>query len=393
MLAGQILEILRETLRPAGPVALHEPVFAGNEWVYLKDCLDSTFVSSVGQYVNRFEEDLAAFTGAARAVAVVNGTAALHVALLLSGVRAGDEVLVPALTFVATANAVSYLSAVPHFVDSEEASLGLSPARLGEYLERIAEIRGGQCVNRKTGRTIRAVVPMHVFGLPVDMDALLKVADRFHLAVVEDAAEALGSLYHGRHAGTLARMGVLSFNGNKLVTTGGGGAILTDDIALADRARHLTTTARVPHPFEVSHDELGFNYRMPNINAALGCAQMEALPGFLVKKRALALAYEAAFSGLPGVAFVQEPEGCQSNYWLNAILLAPDRATERDDILRLTNEHGLMTRPAWTLMPDLPMYRSCPSMELPVARDLVRRIVNLPSGPGLMDRAKREGAS
>jgi perosamine synthetase len=291
--SGQVVAAIRSVVG-SGPVVLHEPRFVGNEWSYVKECLDSTFVSSVGKFVDRFEADLAAYTGAKYAIAVVNGTAALHVALRLAGVQPGDEVLVPALSFVATANAVAYCGASPHFVDSEERTLGLDPRALRDYLSAIAEIRGGSCVNRATGRVIRSVAPMHVFGHPLDIEGMLSVARDFHLVLVEDAAESLGSTMRGRHTGTFGLMGSLSFNGNKTITTGGGGAIITDDASLAKRAKHITTTAKVPHRWEYQHDEVGFNYRMPNINAALGCAQLEQLAGFVTAKRALFKRYEAA---------------------------------------------------------------------------------------------------
>ena len=272
--ARAILAALRSAVGP-GPLALHEPHFAGNEWSYLKECLDSTYVSSVGRFVDRFEQELAAYTGVKHAVAVVNGTAALHVALRLAGVESGDEVLTPALTFVATSNAVSYCGAAPHFVDAEERTLGVDARALRAYLSGATERHGGGCVNRRTGRVIRAIVPMHVFGHPVDLDGLAAVAHDFGMVMVEDAAESLGSFYHGMHTGSFGLLGTLSFNGNKTITTGGGGAILTNDAALARAAKHLTTTARVPHRWEYRHDEIGFNYRLPNLNAALGCAQLE----------------------------------------------------------------------------------------------------------------------
>ena len=367
--------------RVAGPppVALHEPRFAGNEWSYLKECLDSTFVSSVGKFVDRFEADLAAYTGAKHAVAVVNGTAALHVAFRLAGVQPGDEVLMPALTFVATANAVAYSGATPHFVDCEERTLGVAPQALREYLRTIAETRDEQCVNRSTGRVIRVLVPMHAFGHPADIEALLGVASDYHLTLVEDAAESLGSTVDGRHTGTFGRIGTLSFNGNKTITTGGGGAILTNDSSLARHAKHLTTTAKVPHRWEYTHDEIGFNYRMPNLNAALGCAQLEQLPEMLVAKRALFCKYQAAFAGVPSVRLVDEPSGCRSNYWLQAILLDESVESQRDAVLAATNDAGLMTRPAWTLMNKLAAFRDCPAMNLPVAESIERRLVNIPS--------------
>jgi len=375
---GRIVQAIRDVVGE-GNVVLHEPRFAGNEWVYLKDCLDSTFVSSVGRYVDRFEADLAAFTGARHAVAVVNGTAALHVALQLAGVQAGDEVLVPALTFVATANAVAYCGAIPHFVDSEERSLGLDPQALREYLRATTELRDGHCVNLATSRVIRAVIPMHAFGHPLDIEGVLALARDFRLEVVEDATESLGSTVHGQHTGTFGRMGVLSFNGNKVITTGGGGAILTDDPELAKHAKHLTTTAKVPHRWAYVHDETGYNYRLPNINAALGCAQLEQLSGFVESKRRLYQCYQAAFADIAEARILAEPEGCRSNYWLQTLLLEKSAADLRDELLQATNDAGLMTRPVWELMSRLPPYRDCPSMALPVAESLERRVVNLPS--------------
>ncbi len=367
-----------------GPVALHEPLFVGNEWSYLKECLDSTFVSSVGKFVDRFEGDLAAFTGAGYAVAVVNGTAALHIALSLAGVQRDDEVLIPSLTFIATANAVKYCGAVPHFAESEAATLGLDPRALREYLTAAAELRGGVLVNRATGRVIRALVPMHTFGHPVDMEGTLAVARDFNLALVEDAAESLGSTIGGRHAGTFGLLSSLSFNGNKTITTGGGGAILTNDPTLAKRAKHLTTTAKVPHRWEYRHDEVGYNYRLPNLNAALGCAQLEQLPRFVEAKRKLFELYRDAFSGVRGARVFAEPAGCRSNYWLQTLLLDESAAGERDAVLAATNDAGLMTRPPWTLMHRLEPYKDCPRMPLAVAESLERRLLNLPSSSQLV---------
>jgi perosamine synthetase len=378
----QVVNAIRSVVGE-GNVALHEPRFAGNEWAYLKDCLDSTFVSSVGRYVDRFEADLATYIGARHAVAVVNGTAALHVALQLAGVQEGDEVLIPALTFVATANAVAYCGAIPHFVDSEERTLGLDPQALRAYLRATTEMRGGHCVNRATGRVIRAVVPMHTFGHPVDMEGVLALARDFHLEVIEDATESLGSTIGGKHAGTFGRMGVLSFNGNKVITTGGGGAILTDDPELARHAKHLTTTAKLPHRWAYVHDEIGYNYRLPNINAALGCAQLEQLPGFVDAKRKLHTRYLAAFAGITQVRILSEPAGCTSNYWLQTLLLDESAAELRDALLQATNDAGLMTRPIWELMSKLQPYRTCPSMPLRVAESLERRVINLPSSASL----------
>ena len=365
------------------PAALHEPRFRGNEWLYLKECLDSTFVSSVGKFVDRFEADLAAYTGAKRAIAVVNGTAALHVALRLAGVEPGDEVMLPALTFIATANAVAYCHATPHFVDSETRSLGMDAVALREHLRVATEQRAGQCIHRHTGKVIRAMVPMHTFGHPVDIDALLAVAHDHGLQLVEDAAESLGSTVGGRHTGTFGRTGTLSFNGNKTITTGGGGAILTNDLALGGRAKHLTTTAKVPHRWAFNHDELGYNYRLPNLNAALGCAQLEQLPQFLAEKRRLHARYQARFASVQGVQLMTEPAGCQSNFWLQALLLDEAQADQRDAVLKATNDAGQMTRPVWTLMHRLPPYAAAPRAELPVAESLERRVINIPSSSGL----------
>ncbi|MGE3477294.1 MAG: LegC family aminotransferase [Rhodospirillaceae bacterium] len=378
----QILKALKTVLPPSDrPIGLHEPEFGAAERAYVLDCIDSTFVSSVGKYVDRFEEMLAEFTGARRAVAVCNGTAALHVALEVAGVVRGDEVLVPALTFIATANAVSYCGARPHFVDSSGASLGLDPDKLDDGLARIAHMVNGACRNRETGARISAVVPMHTFGHPMAIDRLLGVAAKWNLAVVEDAAESLGSTYRGKHTGRFGAMGTLSFNGNKTITTGGGGAVITDDEALGKRLKHLTTTAKMPHAWAFGHDAVGYNYRMPNLNAALGCAQIEKLPAFLAEKRALAARYRSAFSQVPGVTFVSEPADSQSNYWLNALLLDEDSADLLQPLLERTNASGVGTRPVWTLMHHLPMYAACPRMDLSVAESLARRLVNIPSSP------------
>jgi len=386
-MADRVVAAVRSAVGP-GAVCLHEPCFSGNEWEYVKECLDSTFVSSVGKFVDRFEGDLAAFTGAKHAVAVVNGTAALHVALRLAGVQAGDEVLIPALTFVATAASVAYCGATPHFVDSEERTLGVCARSLRDYLLDVAEVRGDCCVNRATGRVIRALVPMHTFGHPVDIEGLAAVAHDFRMVMIEDAAESLGSLYRGRHTGTFGLMGTLSFNGNKTITTGGGGAILFNDTELAKRAKHLTTTAKVPHRWRYEHDEIGYNYRLPNINAALGCAQIEQLPRFIAAKRQLFERYRSAFAEVPNAHVIAEPEYCRSNYWLQTLLLDESVAEQRDAILTATNDAGVMTRPAWTLIHRLAPYGNCPKMELPVAVSLEQRLINLPSSAQLgMDGA------
>jgi perosamine synthetase len=360
-------------------VPLHEPTFAGKEWDYVKECLDTGWVSSVGSYVDRFEAMLADYTGVKRAVAVVNGTAALHVCLVLAGVESGDEVLLPTLTFVATPNAISYCGAIPHFVDCEETTLGMDPYKLSNYLSEIAEVRDSECFNRKTGRRIKSVVPMHTYGHPVDLEPLLEVCERYKLVLIEDAAESFGSYYKGKHTGQWGKLSALSFNGNKVITTGGGGAILTNDEEIGNLAKHLTTTAKVPHKWEFKHNMVGYNYRLPNINAALGCAQLEQLPEFLKQKRALAQSYRQAFENVDGIRFFTEPGNAKSNYWLNTLLLDESISEKRDELLELTNESGIMTRPTWTLMHTLPMFKNCPRMDLSVAENLGKRLINIPS--------------
>ena len=382
-LPEQVVGAIRSVAGSA-PAMLHEPIFKGNEWLYLKECIDSTFVSSVGKFVDRFELDLATYTGAKHAVAVVNGTSALHIALKLAGVTTNDEVLIPALTFVATANVVAYCGAVPHFVDSEECTLGVNADKLRDYLIYNTDQRCGVCINRKTGRVIRALVPMHTFGHPVGLDALLGVAHDFNLTIIEDAAESLGSKYQGLHTGTFGLMGTLSFNGNKTITTGGGGAILTNDPTLARLAKHLTTTAKIPHSWEYRHDVIGYNYRMPNLNAALGCAQLEQLPEMLAAKRELFAKYQVAFSSVKGVDLVVEPADCQSNYWLQTLLLKPSNSDQRDAVLKATNDAGFMTRPAWTLMHELAPFETSPRMDLAIAKSLTQRLINIPSSSGLV---------
>ena len=385
--AADVLAAVRSVLGETDAlIPLHEPEFAGNEWQFVKDCLDTGWVSSVGGYVDRFERDLAAYTSVSHAVVTANGTAALHICLLLAGVEQGDEVLAPTLTFVATANAISYAGATPHLVDSESDTLGVDAERLEDHLAATAIVENGRCLNRSTGATIRALVVMHAFGHPCDLDALSALAERWRLVLIEDAAESLGSLYGGRHTGNVGRVSALSFNGNKVLTTGGGGAVLTNDPLLARRAKHLTTTARVPDRWNFLHDEVGYNYRLPNLNSALGCAQLERLPDMLERKRRLANRYAAAFSGVAGVKFMAEPAGSVSNYWLNTILLSEKQAVARDDVLEALNSAGYMSRPVWTLMHRLPMYAGCPRADLAVAEALSARVINLPSSPHLADR-------
>jgi perosamine synthetase len=381
-----VVAAVREVVGPRpGTVPLHEPEFAGREWEYVKECIDTGWVSSVGSFVDRFERDLAAVTGCAHAVATSNGTSALHICLLLAGVRPGDEVVMPTLTFIATANAVSYAGAVPHFVDSEAVSLGVDAAKLDAHLRNIAAIEDGVCIHRRTGAAMRALVVMHVFGHPCDLDALADVAARWKLVLIEDAAESLGSTYHGRHTGNVGAVAALSFNGNKVVTTGGGGAVLSNDAALAKRAKHLTTTARTPHRWSFLHDEVGYNYRLPNLNAALGCAQLERLASFVERKRRLAARYRQALAGVDGASFLGEPPQTASNYWLNAVVLDREHAGERDALLAALNDAGVMARPLWTLMHHLPMYAACPRSDLDVAEQMEARVVNVPSSARLGD--------
>lgn len=355
---------------------LHEPRFLGNEKKYLNECIDSTFVSSVGKYVDSFEKMCAEFCGTKYAVATVNGTAALHIALKLIGVERGDLVITQPLTFIATANAINYCGAEPLFVDVDIDTLGLSPQKLSEILESSCVLETAGCIHRKSGKRIKACVPMHTFGHPCKISELKTLCKKWQIALIEDSAESLGSYYGGKHTGGFGKVGVLSFNGNKTVTTGGGGMIITDDESLAKRAKHITTTAKVPHKWEYVHDEIGYNYRLPNINAALGVAQMEQLPRFLESKRSLAEEYQRYFEDL-GVGFLKEPQGAKSNYWLNAILL--ESKEERDAFLEYTNNNGVMTRPIWRLISELDMYKSVPHGDLENATYLEDRVVNIPS--------------
>jgi len=371
-----LIDFVRDHYRTKDFIPLHAPVFHGNEKVYVDETIDSTFVSSVGPFVDRFENAMSAYTGSPRAVATVNGTAALHVALRLVDVGPGDYVITQPLTFVATCNAIAYCGATPIFVDVDRHTLGLSPSALEVWLEVNAYCDDdGHCRRRKDDGMIRACLPMHTFGHPVDLDGLVRVCHAWGLALVEDAAESLGSTYRGQHTGTFGALGTLSFNGNKVITTGGGGMILAGE-TLGERAKHLTTTAKQTHAYEYVHNELGYNYRLPNLNAALGCAQLEQLHMYLAEKRQLAADYAACLAG-SDLLFVTEPEGCHSNYWLNAVICT-DRA-QRDHLLQVTNEQGIMTRPIWQLMNRLPMYANAPIGDLPNASWLEAHVVNLPS--------------
>lgn len=382
-LANLIIERIRNVVG-SERVSLHEPSLTGNELTYVTECIQTGWVSSVGSFVDRFERDLAAYTGAAHAVVVSNGTSALQIALHLSGVQQNDEVLIPALTFVATANAVRHNGAWPHFVDSDVSTLGLDPSALDIYLKEIGEPREDGLYNKRSGRRIAAVVPMHTFGHPVDMPLLEKVAARHNITIVEDAAESLGSFLDGKHTGNIGKCATLSFNGNKIVTSGGGGAIITNDPELARRAKHLTTTAKQPHPWAFFHDEVAYNFRLPNLNAALGCAQLERINSFVEAKRELANRYANSFADLEGVTVFLERPGTRVNYWLQTLILSEALAAQRDEVLKATNDVGLMTRPVWELLNTLPMYHDCPTAPLTVAHNLAQRIINIPSSPQLI---------
>lgn len=371
-----LIRFIREQYRSDEFIPLHAPVFLGREREYVADTIESTFVSSVGAYVDRFERDMAAYTGSPRAVATVNGTAALHIALPLAGVKPGELVITQPLTFVATCNAIAYCGAESVFVDVDRHTLGLSPSAVSTWLEEHAQVGDdGLSRTKADNRVIRACLPMHTFGHPADLDGLVAVCARWNLALVEDAAESLGSFYKGRHTGTLGTLGTLSFNGNKITTTGGGGMILAGD-DLGARAKHLTTTAKQPHPYEFVHDEVGYNYRLPNLNAALGCAQLEQLETFIAIKRQLAVRYAEHLKGSE-LQFVAEPAECRSNYWLNAVIC--DSREHRDALLKATNDKGVMTRPIWTLMNRLQMYANCRRGDLTNSEWLESRVVNLPS--------------
>ena len=356
---------------------LSVPKFIGNEKKYLDDCIDTTFVSSVGKYVDRFEEEMAKYVGAKKAVVCVSGTNALHMSLMLAGVERNDEVLTQALTFIATCNALSYIGAYPVFIDVDKSTMGLSPDALKSWLVKNSEIRNGQCYNRNSGRRIKACVPMHTFGCPVRIDEIASVCAEYHIELVEDAAESIGSRFKGQHTGTFGKVGAMSFNGNKTITTGGGGMMFFDDVELGNYAKHITTQAKIPHRWEFKHDHIGYNYRMPNINAALGCAQLENLDRYVADKRATAAAYAKFFSHVEGIEFFTEPENCYSNYWLNSVILK-DRDAQLE-FLQETNDNGVMTRPIWELMNRLPMFENCENDGLRNSMWLADRVVNIPS--------------
>jgi len=364
--------------QPIGVIPLHAPVFIGNEKKYMNDCIDSTFVSSVGKYVDLFEEKIAAYTGARKAVACVNGTNALFLALKLAGVEQSHEVITQPLTFIATANAIAYCGANPVFLDVDLDTLGLSPKALQNFLmtQTFYDPKTARQINKKTHRPISGCLPMHSYGHPCRIDEIINICNQYRIPVIEDAAESLGSLYRGQHTGTFGTIGVLSFNGNKIITTGGGGMLLFQDEELAGRAKHLSTQAKISHPWEFIHNEIGYNYRMPNINASLGVAQLEQLESFVASKRKLAEEYKSFFKTMD-IEFINEPDNSRSNYWLNCILMKDK--TERDAFLKYTNEKGIMTRPAWQLMNKLEMFKSCQTDGLENATKIAGRLVNIPS--------------
>lgn len=379
------VEAIRKVVGESKRVGLHEPDISSVEHEYVTACLDSTFVSSVGPFVTQFEDEFADFVGAKYAIAVSNGTSALQVALKLAGVNPGDEVVVPALSFVATANAVSHLGAVPYFVDSSFDTLGMDPEALKELLNNQTVTSRG-LINPETGRKISAVVPMHTIGHPVDILRILQICDEFQIPVVEDAAESLGSYVGTKHTGTFGKLGIFSFNGNKILTTGGGGMIVTDDPVLASQAKHLTTTAKLNHQWEFSHDQVAWNYRLPNLNAALGVAQLKRLPIFLSEKRVIASTYQKVFSNLSGVHFLEEPKGTLSNYWLCSVMLDEDYKNLRDDFLRIASSEGIQCRPLWNLLSEQQMYLDAPSAPIRNAQSIVSRTISLPSSPNIASR-------
>lgn len=372
-----ILDFIRQLYGLDGIIPLHTPKFVGNEKKYLNDCIDSTYVSSVGKFVDKFEEMMEDYTGAKKAIVCVNGTNALHVAMVLVGVEMDDEVITQALTFVATCNAISYIGAHPIFIDVDKDTMGLSPDAMEAWLKDNAEIKDNSSYNKLTGRRIKACVPMHTFGHPVHLDELVELCEKYHIELVEDAAESLGSFYKGKHTGTFGKVGAISFNGNKTITTGGGGMLLFNNIKLGQFAKHITTQAKVPHMWEFVHDSIGYNYRMPNINAALGCAQMENLDSFLRNKRVIAKKYKDFFIQFNDIEFFSEPINCKSNYWLNAILMKDNDAQK--EFLQYTNDNGVITRPIWALMNKLHMFSSCQTDNLSNSQWLEERVVNIPS--------------
>jgi perosamine synthetase len=371
-----VVDFVRSVFKTDSFIPLHEPRFLGNEKKYLNECIDSTFVSSVGKFVDEFENKIASYTGAKYAVATNNGTSALHISLLISGVEDGHEVITQPLTFVATCNAISYCNAAPIFIDVDKDTMGMSSVALERFLESNAIVKNQQCVNKSTGNIIKACVPMHTFGHPCRIDEIYRVCKEWHITLIEDSAESLGSFYNNQHTGTFGELGVISFNGNKITTSGGGGCIITNNKELAKKAKHITTTAKEPHKWEYTHDIVGYNYRMPNLNAALIVAQLEQLDSFLKSKRSLANLYKAFFKN-SDIHFVTDPKNSKSNYWLQTVLLKDKK--QRDEFLEFTNKNGVMTRPIWTLMNKLPMFEHAQCGDLKNSEWLEERVVNIPS--------------
>ena len=372
-----VINFIQDTYKTKEFIPLHEPRFIGNEKKYLNECIDSTFVSSVGKFVDEFEEMVARFSSATYAVATSNGTSALHIGLKLVGVDGSCEVITQPLTFIATVNAISYCNAKPIFVDVDRETLGLSPSKLKEFLEEFTILNeNGECINKSTNKIIKACIPMHTFGHPCKIDEIVEICDSYNIAVVEDAAESLGSYHKGKHTGSFGKVGVFSFNGNKIITAGGGGMLVTDDEQLAKKAKHITTTSKVPHPYEYIHDEIGYNYRLTNLAAALGVAQMENIQLFIDKQRYLAKKYEVFFKDT-NIEFIKEPKDSKSNYWLNAVILKDGKT--RDEFLKYTNDNGIMARPIWRLMSKLDMFKDAQTDDLGNSKWLEDRVVNISS--------------
>jgi len=382
---NNIVETLKNFLKKVDkPIPLHEPEFTGKENFYLKKCIESTFVSSVGKFIDLFEKKIKKITKSKHAIAVVNGTSAIHIGLKLMGVKINDEVLVPTLTFVSPVNATIYLGAIPHFVDSDYETFGVNPKKLNDYLKSNTILKNGKCINKKTNREIKALIVVHIFGHPANIDELKKISTNFNIPILEDAAEGIGSFYNNKHVGTFGKIGAISFNGNKTITTGGGGVILTNDEIMAKRAKHITTTAKLPHRWEYHFSEVGYNYRMPNLNAALGLAQLENLPKFLSKKRKLFKKYVEIFKKIKGITIKKEPTGCKSNYWLQTLMIDEKNKHHKDILLEITNKNKIMTRPCWKPMHQLEHFKDFPRMDLSVAEDLYSRLINLPSSSNLI---------
>tara|TARA_B100000795_G_scaffold218808_1_gene172985 strand:+ start:333 stop:1472 length:1140 start_codon:yes stop_codon:yes gene_type:complete len=373
---SEFINFVRDIYGTTKKISLHEPKFIGNEKKYLNQCIDTNFVSSIGKFVDKFEKKIAKYTGVKHAIATNNGTSALHISLILAGVEQDDEVITQPLNFVSSCNAISYCKARPIFIDVDRATMGMSPSALRSFLEKNTIIVNKKCINKKTKKIIKACIPMHSYGHPCHIDEIKKLLKKYYIFLIEDAAESLGSFYKNKHTGTFGKLGVISFNGNKIITAGGGGCIITNDKTLANKAKHLTTTAKVTHKWDFNHDMVGYNYRMPNINAALLVAQLEKLNDFIKNKRNLANKYKVFFKKTD-YNFFKEPKNCKSNYWLNSIILK--NKTERDQFLKKTNSNGIMTRPIWILMNKLPMFKNAQCVELKNSHWLEERVVNIPS--------------